>query len=410
MKTFTLLTLILQFMAVLLPAMAADSAKIDAADFPNLQEAIDALPDSGGLVMLPPGRVEIRQPIIVRTEETRLEGSGASTHLVNLNEEGEPALHLRPDDYAESRESRLWRIQVGNFRLSGNERSGDGVLAEGINEIFIDGLSVDHHGGHGIALVDCYEDPRVTDSILTYNAKAGLDINRGHDIVVNANQFEENQDGLRCYDSFNLTCNGNNFDDHLRHGIVIENTYGSVVAGNMIEECQGLAILLDRDCYGITLSANVIAHDFQGGIDLQDAWGCTVSANTFTIVHHFGVRIGAGSGRLTITGNNFSNSYLGDGKHKRETEDGNQAAMDTGTGIVLDATEDVVISGNMFSGMDGKAIAVTSPSRRIAITGNIVSEYGRRTDVEAAIDAPGDEVSIVFNNIITKMATEEPGK
>ena len=58
---------------------------------------------------------------------------------------------------------------------------------------------------------------------------------------------------------------GNNLDDHLRHGVVIENTYGSVVSGNMIEECKGIAIILDRDCYGITLSSNVIAHEVQGG-------------------------------------------------------------------------------------------------------------------------------------------------
>ena len=55
---------------------------------------------------------------------------------------------------------------------------------------------------------------------------------------------------------------GNNLDDHLGDGVVIENTYGSVVAGNMIEECKGTAIVLDRDCYGIALSANVIAHLF----------------------------------------------------------------------------------------------------------------------------------------------------
>ena len=51
---------------------------------------------------------------------------------------------------------------------------------------------------------------------------------------------------------------GNNLDNHLGRGVVIENTYGSVVASNMIEECQAEAIVLDRDCYGITLSANVI--------------------------------------------------------------------------------------------------------------------------------------------------------
>ena len=184
-------------------------------------------------------------------------------------------------------------------------------MAEGINEIYLHGLSIDHNGRHGINLTDCYEDPRIVNSILTYNGEAGLNIKAGHDIVVSANQFEENKDALRCVDSFNLCMNGNNLDDHLRHGVVIENTYGSVVSGNMIEECQGTAIVLDRDCYGITLSANVIAHNFGGGVDLKDAWGCAVSASTFTIVRPFSVRVGAGSGRITISGNSFSNSWIG---------------------------------------------------------------------------------------------------
>ena len=97
-------------------------------------------------------------------------------------------------------------------------------------------------------------------------------------------ESEENKDALHCINGYNLCMNGNNLDDHLRHGVVIENTYGSVVSGNMIEECRGTAIVLDRDCYGITLAANVIAHDSAGGIDLRDAHGCAVSANTFTIM------------------------------------------------------------------------------------------------------------------------------
>ncbi len=104
---------------------------------------------------------------------------------------------------------------------------------------------------------------------------------------------------------------GNNLDDHLGNGVVIANTYGSVVSGNMIEECQGTAIILDRDCYGITLSANVIAHEFTDGIDLRDAHGCAVSANTFTIVKRHALVIGPESGRITVTGNNFSDSTIG---------------------------------------------------------------------------------------------------
>ncbi len=202
-------TAILLFLCSFLPVSAEPNKAvlIDAADFPSIQAALDALPTSGGMVKLPPGTVEITEPLVIKTAETRIEGSGASTHIKNLNEEGQPALLIQPVNRATDKKARLWRIQLGNFRISGNEKSGDGIHAEGIQEIFIQGLSVDHNAGHGIALIDCYEDPRVSDSILTYNKKAGLFIDGCHDIVVNANHFEENQDALVCVDGCNLCMN-----------------------------------------------------------------------------------------------------------------------------------------------------------------------------------------------------------
>jgi hypothetical protein len=162
---------------------------------------------------------------------------------------------------------------------------------------------------------------------------------------------------------------GNCVDDHLGTGVVIENTYGSVVAGNMIEECQGAAIVLDRDCYGITLSANVIAHEVAGGIDLRDAHGCTVSANTFTIVKQNALVIGEKSGRITVTGNNFSNSYIGEGSEKRQKVDS------AATGVVLKGTSDVTLSGNLFSGLTTKAVTLDKPeSSRVLFSGNVLTE------------------------------------
>jgi nitrous oxidase accessory protein NosD len=293
-------------------------------------------------------------------------------------------------------------VQLGNFRLTGNTNSGDGVFAHGINEIFLHGLSVDRHGGNGIHLKDCYEDPRVSDSIITYNARAGLLIDAGHDIVVNGNHFEENQDAVRCVDSFNLCMNGNNVDDHLRHGVVIENTYGSVLSGNMIEECNGTAVILDRDCYGITISANVIAHHLGGGVHLLDAWGCTVSANTFVLVHSNSVLVSSNSGRHTITGNNFSNSHIGEGRDKRPAEHQNPMSRDAATGILLQATSDIVISGNQFSGLSGRAVVAEGVSRRVAVTGNIITDWGRQLpEKKAAVDLGRAESSLVRDNLVS---------
>ena len=106
-----------------------------------------------------------------------------------------------------------------------------------MNELFLDGVTVSENGGDGVHMVNRYEDARVCNSLLTYNKAADLNLIECHDIVVSANQFEQNRDALRCIDSYNLCMTGNCVDDHLRDGVVVENTYGSVVAGNMIEEC-----------------------------------------------------------------------------------------------------------------------------------------------------------------------------
>ena len=350
---------------------------IDAASYASLQEAIDALPAEGGMVTLPPGTFEIREPLRLGKGDVLLRGSGTATHIKNVNAAGATALRIAPGDYGTNKRSRIWRVTLQDFRITGNEKSGHGIEALGVNEIFIHGVTVSYHGGDGIRLENCYEDPRVSDSLITYNKKTGLHIQAGHDIVVAANQFEENADAVRCIDSFNLCMTGNNLDDHLANGVVIENTYGSVVSGNMIEECRGTAIVLDRDCYGVTLSANVIAHESAGGIDLRGAHGCAVSGNTFTIVKKNGLRIGPGSGRITVTGNNFSDSFIGVARGEKRRKNDQDAA-----GIVLEGTSDVAISGNLFSGLSSPAVRLAGPpSRRVLFANNVL------TDVKS--DHPG---------------------
>ena len=382
---------------------------INAADHTHLQDAFDALPAEGGVVRIPPGNYDITEPLVLAKPETRVEGSGAATHIRNRNEDGKPALIIRhpkretAKSSAERRETFLWRVQLADFRISGNPKSGDGIYADGINEIYVHGMSIDHNGGHGLNCIDCYEDPRINDSIFTYNAKAGVNIQGGHDIVVNGNQFEENQDALRCIDSFNLCMNANNIDDHLRHGVVIENTYGSVLSGNMIEECQGTAIILDRDVYGVTIGSNVIAHNQGGGVDVRDGWGSSISANTFTILPNPAVRVGPNAGRISITGNAFSNSHNGPSTRREEDYEAEWPQKVYASGIELEGTSDIAITGNLFTGLIEEAVRTKGRCTRIVLAGNVASDLGRkRGEKLPAFDMSGSEEVTAGLNAIEK--------
>lgn len=357
------------------------SGIIDAAQFDSLQAAIDAVPAKGGVVRIPPGEYALSRPLVISRSETRIEGAGAATKIVNCSTDGQPAVIVRPATWETDTKARLWRVQLADFRICGDPnavdakstqpKGGDALLCQGVQELYVSGLSIDHHGGNGINLIDCFEDARISDSIITYCRQVGIRLENCHDIIVNANQLEENQDALHCIDGFNLCMNGNNVDDHLGNGVVIENTYGSVVSGNMIEECNGTALILDRDCYGITLSANVIAHHLSGGIDLRDAWGCTVSANTFVLVNQHSLKVGPASGRITVTGNTFCNSHIG-GATKRPIEHPQPISRDLAYGVLLDRTSDVTLSGNVFSGLRNPAITTLGTCKAIVLNGNAI--------------------------------------
>lgn len=374
---------------------------IDASRYPTLQAAFDAVPATGGVVRLPPGEFVLTEPLLLTSGDTRIEGAGDATRLINRNTNGQPALVVRPKDIAAKPRSRIWRVQLAAFRISGTTNSGDGILLHGVQELLLQGLSVDHHGGDGVHTVDCAENPRMVGCNITYNAGAGLHAMGAHDFIVNANQFEENRDAVRFIDGFNLCMTGNNVDDHLRHGVVIENTYGSVLSGNMIEECNGTAVILDRDCYGITLSANVIAHHLGGGVHLLDAWGCAVSANTFVLVHSNSVLVGAGSGRIVLTGNSVGNSHVGAGVERRSAGGKKPMDLDEATGFLLDGTADVVVSGNSFSGLSGPAVTARGACRGLLVFGNLVTDFGRRLPTgQPAIDAGQATESVIRDNLV----------
>ncbi len=349
------------------PTLPGTRADINASNYLSIQAALKALSEEGGIVHLPPGEFKITEPLTINKSDVHLKGSGTSTHIINANTNGAPAIRIQSKATDDSSETEaLWRVQISDLRITGNKQSGSGILASDVNEIYIEGVTVSNNGGDGIKLDYCYENPRIVHSNITYNKGTGLNLLGTHDIVVSGNQFEENHDALNCFDGYNLCMSGNNLDDHINNGVVIENTYGSVLSGNMIEECQGAAIVLDRDCYGINLGSNVIAHNGEG-IMLKDAHGISVSANTFTINKKHAIYFGTQSGRITVSGNNFSNSYIGKGEVKRDT--GDLAAA----GVTIEGGRNIAFSGNTFSGIQpDKAFKLEKQTNNIVFGNNLL--------------------------------------
>ena len=89
------------------------------------------------------------------------------------------------------------------------------------------------------------------------------------------------------------------------------------------------------------------------------------------------LRIARDSSRIAVTGNSFCDSYIGEGALKRKVDD--QLAG----GIVLEATRDVAISGNVFSCVP-KALELRGPkSQHLLFSNNLLA------------DAPSDQLAVL---------------
>ena len=58
---------ILFVFALTVPAAAQSPVKVLASDHPSLQAAADALPATGGLLVIPPGNYELKEPLRIKT-------------------------------------------------------------------------------------------------------------------------------------------------------------------------------------------------------------------------------------------------------------------------------------------------------------------------------------------------------
>ena len=191
----------------------------------EIQSALDALPESGGEVVLPPGKISIRQPVVMRRDFQTLRGSGAATVLRLADNAncpviimGEPVNHpkqavknlcvrdLFVDGNRRQQQRELWRLSGEGSQIRNNGitvqdvtdsliahvtsarcRSGGLVTTREVRRLKVRDLEAFDNEFDGLA---CYqtEDCLFTDLFLHDNPGAGisLDLAFNHNVISNA--------------------------------------------------------------------------------------------------------------------------------------------------------------------------------------------------------------------------------
>jgi hypothetical protein len=209
------------------------SAKATSAE---IQQALDGLPESGGEVVLPPGNFEVCQPIVLRRDHQTLRGSGVKTVLRLADSAncpviimGEPVNHpkqtvkdLRVSDlfvdgnrFHQQRE--LWRLQGEGSQIRNN-----GIQVQGVG------------------------DSTVENVVCACCRSGGLVTARGVQrlVVKNLNAFDNEFDGLACYQTEDCLFTGLNLHDNPGAGISLDLAFNHNVISNAVLTGNDLGVFM----------------------------------------------------------------------------------------------------------------------------------------------------------------------
>jgi parallel beta-helix repeat protein len=376
--------------------LSEPSTSLDASDFDSIQAALDALPVGGGLVRIPAGMYYISQPLRICGSNVTLQGEGRATVIINENREGEPAILAGPEE--DPKNNPLWGVTISNLCISGDSSvvdgagpwpedghpdgaGGDAIRAEYCYNSLFEKLWLVRNTGNGLNLVICYEDPRIQSCIITYNGKAGVRLEGCHDIVVAANQLEENyKEGILAIGCYNLTASGNNIDDHRGSGMVLIKTTCSSLSGNLIEESRGWGLVV-QDSNTNTFSAGTIRNNVPGGgVKFANSSFNTITGCSFEANDREAVYVNSNSRQNNISGNTFSTERY-------------EEATASSIGLYIAGRENLV-SANIISPKAGYGIRVSGSYQNVF--GNTIISPGGGPNI--VLD--GLENSIVRDNLL----------
>ncbi len=223
----------------------------------KIQQALDALPENGGEVVLPPGVFEVHQPIVLQRDHQTLRGSGDTTVLRLADGANCPVIIM--GEPVNNPQQTIRDLRVSNLFIDGNrghqQRELWRLRGEG-SEIRNNGITV-----QGVS------DSTVEDVTCARCRSGGLITTLGvrRLTVRDLTAFDNEFDGLACYQTEDCLFTKLDLYNNLGAGISLDLAFDNNVISN--------AALIANDL-GIFMRAS--SHNQFYGISIRDS-------------HHYGV-------------------------------------------------------------------------------------------------------------------------
>lgn len=274
----------------------------------EIQEALDALPERGGEVVLPPGKFTIHDPLILCRDAQTLSGSGPATILWLADEANCPVIIMGQP--VNSPKQTVKHLRVSDLFIDGNrfhqQREIWKLAGEG-SQIRNNGITVQGVSDSVIARVTsarCRSGGLVTTRDVRRLTVRGLDA------------FDNEFDGLACYETEDCLFTELYLHDNPGAGISLDLAFNHNVISNAVLNANDLGVFMraSRNNQFCNVSINNSHHHgvFMAHAEMQTArgWGpapkteCT--KNSFTNL----IAVNCGGAAFRINNSTCTNNLI----------------------------------------------------------------------------------------------------
>ncbi len=285
----------------------------------EINNAITALPASGGEVVILDGTYNITAIINVNKNNVSIRGNGNATVL-----------------------KRMW-----------NSSSPEGVISlTSVQGCRVENLQIDGNK-----------------ATYTVSNNYGIYLYSSSNNTVTGNTCNNNSYGIRLYSSSNNTVTGNTCNNNSYGIYLYSSSDDNTVTGNTCDN-NSYGIYLSSSSNNNTVTGNT-CNNSSDGIDLSSSSNNTVTGNTCNN-NSYGIYLSSSSNNNTVTGNTCHNNssngiYLSSSSNNTVT--GNTCDNNSSYGILLSSSSNNTVTGNTCNNNSYNGICLYSSSNN-TVTGN----------------------------------------